>query len=149
MIRFRKMTLSTPVTICFTVVLFISFVMTVVLGIWMNNALESLKYAMVGKLKMAHAASGFAFIVLALIHAWYNRAWCMQIFCSNCTTWRLHAYQRVIPFFILAFLCVAVSGILIACGYKAAISFHCGVALLFSVFAIFHITLNLSSRKEK
>lgn len=148
MIRSRKLTFSTPVVICYTVVLILSFIMTVVLGIWMNNAVENLQYDLAGKLKLAHMASGYAFIALAIVHAWYNRAWCLQIFCSSDTTWRVHAYQKVLPLFVLAFLCVAVSGILITCGVTGTTSFHCGVALLFAVFAVFHITLNLSTKNR-
>lgn len=148
MVRSRKFTFSTPVVVCYTVVLALSFVMTVALGIWMNNAYEAMQYDLAGKLQLAHAASGYAFIVLALVHAWFNRAWCLQIFCSSDSTWRVHAYQKVLPFFVLAFLCVAVSGILITCGVHGAIAFHCGVALLFSVLAVFHITLNISARNR-
>lgn len=143
----HKLVLPTPVVICYTTVLAISFFMTIALGIWMNDCVENLDFALAYKLKLAHLASGTAFILLALFHAWYNRGYVKAIFSTENSTWKQHAYQRVIPLFILAFIAVAVSAVLILCGVRSVVPFHCGVALLFAVLGIFHITLNISSRK--
>ncbi len=145
----KSLTFSTPFVICYTAVLLISFIMTIAFGIWMNDCVEKLNYSMANNLKMAHLASGIAFICLALFHGWCNRSYVIKMFTDPNETWHKLAYMRVLPFFLLAFVCVVVSAIMILCNNKEAVAFHCGVGLLFAVLAVFHITLNLSSRPCK
>lgn len=149
MIQTRKLTLSTPLAICMTVCLGIAFVMTVALGIWMNHAVENLNNHLAAQLKVAHLVSGLVFIILASVHIWRNRGWWASLFTAESDTWRSNAYKRVAPIFLLTFLCVTVTAIMVMCGNRSVVAFHCGTALLFSVLAVFHITLNIGSvRKE-
>lgn len=148
MVQAKKLTLSSPLTLCYTIVLSLAFAMTVGLGIWMKHAMDSGDIALGEGLRTAHLVSGIIFMVMALGHAWYNRHWCGRVLCSIGLTWKLNAVQKVLPIYAALFICVAISAILILCGNRAIIPFHCGSALLFSVFAVFHITLQLGSKRR-
>lgn len=144
----RKLTLSPSVVICYTVLMTVAFFMTIALGIWMNDCVENLNYSLAAKLKLAHLVSGSIFILLAIFHIGYNLGFIKYVINVENTTWRQNASQKVIPLFLLVFLSVVVSAVLILCGVRGAIPFHCGVALLFAVLGVFHLTLNISSRKD-
>lgn len=148
MVQAKKLTLSAPFAICYTVVLSVAFAMTVALGILMKHVIGNGDLALGADLKTAHMVSGIIFIVMAIGHGWYNRHWCGRILCSFGLSWKLTAVQKVLPIYIALFLCVAVSAIMILLGNRSIIPFHCGSALLFSVIAIFHITLNIGSKRH-
>ena len=148
MVPARKISVVSPVSVAFISILCLSFVMTVLSGIIMNRAMQGADFDMASKLKTAHLASGVIFILLGMVHCWQRRFWFARLL-RQATTWRLEADQRVIPLYLALFLCVTVSAVLILCGVRGAIPFHCGSALLFSVLAIFHLTLNFGTPKRK
>lgn len=118
------------------------FIMAVISGIMMHNAMIQGRHDIAANFRALHCITALLFILLGFTHLWMNRFAIARLFCSSPTTWKCHAHQRVMPIYIVAFLCTAVSGILILCGCQSAIAFHSGIALLFAVLAIFHIAIN-------
>lgn len=143
----RKRTVSTVISTAIVASMAIVFVLVVLTGIGMHHAsmhgLVSLKY----NLRGAHLISGILLILLASVHIWQNRSKMLQMFCMMPSTWRLHAHQRTLPLFFAAFVCTAVSAVVVACtGHGGA--FHSGVALLFSVLVVFHMVINMGVNKN-
>lgn len=144
----RKHSSSQVMTTAVVASLSIVFAMVVATGIWMKHAVLHGNVTLAGNLRAAHFISGILFILLGVTHLWQKREWMIQLFCISPSTWKLHAHQRVLPIFVAAFICTAVSALLVAFGVGSALSFHCGVALLFSVLAVFHIVINIGGGKE-
>lgn len=118
------------------------FIVAVISGIMMHNAMIQGRHDIAANFRTLHCITALLFIVLGCTHLLMNRTAMARLFTSSPTTWKCHAHQRVLPLYIVAFLCTAVSGIVILCGGHSAIAFHSGIALLFSVLAIFHMAIN-------
>lgn len=123
------------------------FAIVVITGIWMGHVYGNGDLTLANNLRVVHLVSGILFIIFGSIHMWNYRYEILKIFQEMPHTWRIQAQQLVLPLFAAAFICTAISSVLIICGMTSAISFHCGVALLFSVIAIFHMVINMGTKE--
>lgn len=144
----RQASFSAPMSAVVSASLTVFFFLVVGSGIWLTHAAYSGDIALTMLLRKFHMISGMIFALLGFVHMWNYRMWVLKIFESNPLSWRLHAQQNVIPLFALAFLMTIVTAVLVFAGVRGMVALHCGVALLFSVFTIFHIVINMGAPRQ-
>lgn len=127
--RTRTAQLAQPAHICFTAILSLSFLTTLVSGVFLGSfkALQAL-----------HHGSAIVFIALLGTYMWVSRRNIRKAL-RGVLEQRCNRAERQLPLFFLIIGCSVTSAVLMLAGYDGIASFHQAVGLLFGVCGIFYI----------
>lgn len=144
----RKLALAAPVQAALSVVTALAFVMAVATGICLTHAVRGTDLPLAEALMKTHYVAGFVFMALCTAYGCVNWHSWVALFSAAPVKWRQDATQRVLSLFVMAFVAVAVSALLVLCGVRQAVAFHTGTGLFFSVVAVFYIALQCGRRQS-
>ena len=137
---------TNSVSICLSAARILSFVLTVLSGLWYESSSAAGDVEFAARLSHVHLSFGILFMILACYSVWAGRERLLRLFTAP-DSWCVQACRRLTTLYIVLLLCVSVSAIAVMAGADSSVPFHAGAGLILVAIVVFQLLVHVIRKK--